>query len=329
MPEQSVSGARFYGDLASWWPLISPPEDYEEEAAFAARLLGAASIPVHDVLELGSGGGHNAVHLKARFAMTLVDLSAEMLAVSRELNPECDHHQGDMRTVRLGRGFDAVFVHDAVMYMTSEIKLAQAIATAFVHCRPGGVAVLVPDCTTESFEPYTDHGGGDDADGRGVRYLEWAWDPDPHDTWAVAELAFVLRDADHTVRVVHEQHRWGLFGRSVWLGLLEEAGFEARVVIEETTEDRRPRELFVGHRPLVPSPAVIDGRGTRATKTVADLGPRTAVPSGVVLPSEMVSRMRDEESPRDHSPGSACRVAIVGSATAAVRRSRPASSSFR
>ena len=35
--------------------------------------------------------------------MTLVDLSEEMLAVSRELNPECEHLQGDMRTLRLGR----------------------------------------------------------------------------------------------------------------------------------------------------------------------------------------------------------------------------------
>ena len=73
---------RFYGELAAWWPLVSPPEEYEEEAAFAATLLGEA----REVLELGSGGGNNASHLKARFAMTLVDLSEEMLDVSRRLN---------------------------------------------------------------------------------------------------------------------------------------------------------------------------------------------------------------------------------------------------
>ncbi len=76
---------RFYSDLAVWWPLISPPRDYTEEAGYFARVLRTASIPVREVLELGSGGGHNAVHLKASFAMALVDLSAEMLEVSREL----------------------------------------------------------------------------------------------------------------------------------------------------------------------------------------------------------------------------------------------------
>ena len=37
---------RFYTDLAAWWPLISPPEEYEEEAAFIATVLGSASIPI-------------------------------------------------------------------------------------------------------------------------------------------------------------------------------------------------------------------------------------------------------------------------------------------
>lgn len=239
---------RFYGDLAVWWPLISPPEEYTEEAAFVATLLDSASVPVREVLELGSGGGHNAVHLKPRFAMTLVDLSADMLEMSRRLNPECEHHRGDMRTVRLGRVFDAVFVHDAVDYMTSEADLRQTVETAFAHCRRGGLALFVPDHVTETFEATSEHGGSDDADGRGARYLAWTWDPDPADTWILTEYAFLLRDTDGSVSVVHEAHRTGLFGRDVWLALLADAGFDAYVVTEQTEEDRVPRQLFVGRK---------------------------------------------------------------------------------
>lgn len=242
-------GYRFYGELASWWPLISPPDDYAEEAAFIGTVLDSASIPVREVLELGSGGGHNALHLGHRFSMTLVDLADEMLNVSRQLNPACHHERGDMRTVRLGRAFDAVLVHDAIDYMTDEHDLAAAMATAFDHCRPGGVAVFVPDETRETFAPSTGHGGHDGADGRSVRYLEWSRDPDPEDTWTLTEYAFVLLEPDGRTRVVHETHRSGLFGRSDWLRLLGAAGFDARAVPEVTTEDRPPRELFVGHRP--------------------------------------------------------------------------------
>jgi SAM-dependent methyltransferase len=240
---------RFYGELAAWWPLISPPDEYLEEATFAASVLRSASIPVRHVLELGSGGGHNAVHLKAHFAMTLTDLSEHMLAMSRRLNPECEHHQGDMRTLRLGREFDAVFVHDAVDYMVTESELRSAIATAFMHCRPGGIAVFEPDETRETFEAGTDHGGHDSPDGRAARYLQWTSDPDPADSWTQTDYAFLLRDIDGTMHLVHETHRAGLFSRDVWLRLLTEVGFAARSITEVTTEERTPRELFIGHRP--------------------------------------------------------------------------------
>lgn len=239
---------RLYTDLAAWWPLISPPDEYAGEAAYFASVLDAAAIPVREVVELGSGGGHNAVHLTPAFTMTLVDLSAEMLEVSRRLNPSCEHHLGDMRSVRLGRSFDAVFVHDAVDYLTSEDDLRRTAETAYVHCRPGGVAVFVPDVTAETFVEVTEHGGSDGPDGRGARYLAWASDPDPTDTWTQTEYAFLLRAADGSVEVVHDTHRTGLFARAVWLRVLAGAGFEVTTVTEHTSEDRTPRELFVGRR---------------------------------------------------------------------------------
>ena len=203
---------------------------------------------MREVLELGSGGGHNALYLTARFAMTLVDLSDGMLEASRRLNPGCEHLRGDMRTVRLGRAFDAVFVHDAVDYMMDEDDLRRAIATAFVHCRPGGLALFVPDDTAESFRPGADHGGTDGADGRGVRYLAWGWDPDPRDSWTQTDYAFLLRGVDGHLQAVHETHRTGLFARAVWVRLLADAGFQASTLTEETDDVRAPRELFVGRR---------------------------------------------------------------------------------
>ena len=132
--------------------------------------------------------------------------------------------------------------------MVTGADLRQAIETAFVHCRPGGVALFVPDHTRENFESAADHGGSDGADGRAIRYLEWTWDPDPDDTWALTEYSFLLREPDGSVRVVHETHRLGLFSRGEWLRALAETGFEPTTVTEERSEKRRPRELFVGHR---------------------------------------------------------------------------------
>ena len=131
---------KLYSELAAWWPLLSPPEEYVEEAAFVAKILSDADLPTAaSLLELGCGGGSNIFHLKNIFAhVTLTDISSEMLAVSRSLNPECEHIVGDMRTLRLDRTFDVVFIHDAIDYMTSLTALRQAIETARIHCKAGG-----------------------------------------------------------------------------------------------------------------------------------------------------------------------------------------------
>jgi SAM-dependent methyltransferase len=239
---------RLYRDFADWWPLLSAPDEYAEEAAEYTRLILGAVPDAREVLELGSGGGNNASHMKASFELTLVDLSAAMLEVSRRLNPECEHVQGDMRSARLGRTFDAVFVHDAIAYMTTEKDLRGVFATALEHCRPGGVALFVPDSVRETFEPTTDH-GGHDGDGRALRYLEWTWDPDPDDTTVRMDLTYVFHEPDGSVHVELDEHRCGLFPRATWLRGIEEAGFEQVRPVELTGDEARiGSEGYLGTR---------------------------------------------------------------------------------
>jgi SAM-dependent methyltransferase len=240
--------ARFYGELAPWWPLISPVEEYEEEAAYVRSLFLDHALAVRDVLELGSGGGHNAFYLKEAFQLTLTDLSEAMVRQSTALNPECRHVVGDMRTLRLDQRFDGVLIHDAIDYMTTEADLGAALTTAHEHLRPGGLAVVVPDATTEIFEPSEGVGGSDRGD-RAVRFMDWSFDPDPSDHWVQTEYVFALRQGSDAVQVVHETHRTGLFPRATWMRLLGEIGFAARRIIEQTTEDRVPRDVFLAVRP--------------------------------------------------------------------------------
>ena len=250
MGDSETSSPKLYNELAGWWPLLSDPADYVEEAGFYQRqLIAACDGPLQTLLELGSGGGNNASHLKARFEMVLVDRSPGMLEVSRALNPECEHVEGDMRTVRLGRLFDGVFVHDAIVYMTTLEEVRQAIETAWAHCRPGGAALFAPDHVRENFRPSTDH-GGHDLGSRGLRYLEWAWDPDPADTTYTVDYAYLLRDRDGSTRVEWDRHVEGLFARADWLRLLSESGFRPKIVPFEHSElEPGSYEIFVCQKP--------------------------------------------------------------------------------
>ncbi len=222
-----------YRELADWCPLLTPVADYAEEAAFYCRLFETHSRhSPRTLLDLGSGGGHNAAHLKARLGCTLVDLAPAMLALSRRLNPECEHVQADMRSVRLGRVFDCVLVHDAVCYMASRADLQSAIATAFEHTAPGGVALFQLDFVAETFEPGTETGGSDPS-GRGLRVLEWRWVPEPSREIYLTDMAYLLRDETGTVEVRPDRHVMGLFSRATWLDLIDAAGFEPLAVAFE------------------------------------------------------------------------------------------------
>ncbi len=238
---------RRYTDLARWYYLLTAPEEYAEEAEFYWRAITDASDCVpRTLLELGSGGGANASHYKHKVQATLTDLSPQMLTLSQGLNPECEHIEGDMRTLRLNRAFDTVFVHDAVCYMTTENDLRRAMQTAFVHCRPGGVALFAPDHTRENFAEGTDY-GGHNGQGRALRYLEWTSDPDLSDGKYLYEFCYLLHEDGRPTRTAYEGHQCGLFPRADWLRLLEEVGFKPSALPFEHSEvPPGSLEVFVG-----------------------------------------------------------------------------------
>jgi SAM-dependent methyltransferase len=232
---------KFYSKYPEWWPLFSPPSYYVEEAADLLPRFGPLPPDgTATLLELGSGGGSLVSHFKKHFTLTLTDLSDGMLAQNRALNPEAEFFQGDMRTLRLDRRFDYVFLHDAVCYMTTVADLQAAIATAAHHCRPDGTVLVVPDYLVETFEDGSDYGGIDAPDGRGFRYRWWSFDPDPSDNTYNVDFSFVMRDASGKVRVSRERHTEGLFSKAVWLDAFTRAGLSATCEF-----DQWDRPIFV------------------------------------------------------------------------------------
>ena len=236
---------RLYTALATWWQLFSGPAEYDEEARdIFAILLGATTTAPKTLLELGSGGGSLAWHLKSHFTLTLSDRSQPMLAVSRDINPECEHVHGDMRTLDLGRQFDRVMIYDAIMYLTDPAAVQRAIANAAHHCRPGGAVAIVPDCVTETFAPSTEHGGADASDGRGLRWLEWSYDPDPSDHGFDTVYSLIFREPNGTLHSELDRHQLGLFPRAAWLDWIRDAGLAPSV-----RADRWRSDVFLGVKP--------------------------------------------------------------------------------
>lgn len=217
---------KLYSELAEWWPLMSPHTEYEEEAGLYLEIIRRYHPNVKSAVEFGSGGGSNAYYLKQHFPMTLTDLSPEMLKVSRGLNPDCAHIEGDMRSLDLEKKFDLVFIHDAIMHFTDKGDLLQIMYNAKKHLNDDGILLVVPDQFKETFQTTTNHGGIDQGR-RGMRYLEWTYDSDPDDNRTETEYIYVMRDGQGQVFREFDHDESGLFSMPEWEGLLEQAGFKA------------------------------------------------------------------------------------------------------
>lgn len=217
---------RLYGDLAWLWPLWEDVEEYRAESETYVRLYDRHSpFRAATLLDLGCGGGKTAHHLRRRFEVTGIDLSENMLAHARELNPGSEFLVGDMRSLILDRTFDAVFVNDAITYMTSRDELEAVFHTARRHLRPGGVMLVVVDATRETFVQNRTEGSFSIHGDLQVSFIENEFDPDPEDTECERVFTFVLRDKGR-VRIEHDLHRVGLFSRDEWLTALDGAGFD-------------------------------------------------------------------------------------------------------
>ena len=103
--------------------------------------------------------------------------------------------------------------------------------------------MIVPDHVRETFEPESTCHGEDAPDGRGLRYLEWKWDPDPRDTTFEVAYAYLMREANGSTHVDSDQHLEGLFPRAAWLAWIHDAGFDAA-----SRMDPWNRDVFNGRK---------------------------------------------------------------------------------
>lgn len=245
-PPPSTEQPKLYGDLARLWPLLSPSEDYTEEAETLRQAYETYSEVSPELahrprlLELGAGGGHVLVHLQDDFECTATDLSAPMLEECKKLVPAARQLVADMRSLRLEEKFEVVLLLDAVDYMTTRQDLMEALQTAKYHLAPGGVLLVAPTYTRESFVDGDVADDGAVTDTEELTYFSYVHDPDVEDSEYEMILLFLLRDRKtRLVKVVEDRHHCGLFSEEEWASCLHDVGLTAHRV-----EDDKAWTLF-------------------------------------------------------------------------------------
>ena len=217
-----------YTSLAPWWSVLTPPGTYDMEAQFFLSLLGPE---IRSLMELGSGIGAIASSMPQDIQCILVDRSEEMLTESRKRNPIAQHVCACVSDLSLRDRVDAVLIHDAIMYMTTEKQLLEMFSCAYRHLREGGKILVVPDVVKEYFHEHALHGGAQEGE-KTIQLMEWHWDPTANDKTYQLELSLLMREGD-AIRSHHETHTLGLFSVLEYTDALENVGFSMSTVDPE------------------------------------------------------------------------------------------------
>ena len=214
-----------YNKLAWLWPAFSPAEDYVNETKYFAGILRKHSkIKIKDVLHIGCGGGHNDFTLKKYFNVTGVDISPEMLSLARKLNPECGYIRSDMRSMKLGRKFDAVVAFDSINHINTRKDLLAVFSSVNLHLNPGGVFLAFIENVPETLKQNSTDWFSGEYNGRHVTVIENEFDRDTKDDVFEIRFVYIIHGKKKT-DIYSECHVNGLFRLNTWKSLLSKSGF--------------------------------------------------------------------------------------------------------
>lgn len=203
-------------------------KDYHAETAELDRLIKESCPEARTLLDVACGTGAHLAELSHRYEVEGADLSPAMLEVARKRLPGIPLHQADMRTLDLGRTFDAVIcLFSSIGYITDPSEMRSTVARLAAHVASGGVLILDgwvrPGEWREGFRPQPDIAQDSET--------------------LVVRLALTRRDGSITELDMHhlvetaeaidyfvERHRLALTPTEEYVSAVESAGLTAHVI---------------------------------------------------------------------------------------------------
>jgi SAM-dependent methyltransferase len=210
-----------YARSGRYYDLMYGDRDYGRAAERIHTLIRARAPHATTLLDVACGTGRHLAHLQAHYRVEGFDLSPALLGVARRRCPSVRFHLGDMVTMDLGTRFDVITcLFSAIAYVRTLARLRRAVSALARHLNPGGLLVVEPWFTPDSFWP--DHAVANFHDEPDLK-LAWMYVQRRKRRVSVLDIHFLAAEAKG-VRHFVEHHELGLFTQDEHLETLRARG---------------------------------------------------------------------------------------------------------
>jgi len=128
-------------------------ESYQSETDKIVSLVGQyKKSECNTLLDIACGTGAQAAYLQDNFAVTGIDISDEMLSIARDKVKNATFINADMCNFSLGSQYDVIVnLYGSIGQAESLEHMQAAMKCAYKHLKQGGIFILTPWSTKESF----------------------------------------------------------------------------------------------------------------------------------------------------------------------------------
>ena len=230
-----------FGRSSAHYDAMYAMKDYAAASARVDALIAEHAPGARRLLDVGCGTGRHLEHLRERYEVQGLDLDPGMVELARARLPGVPVHVADMSDFRLRETFDVVTcLFSAIAYVRTRAAMAATVARMAEHLRPGGLLLVEPWFTPETF--WTGTVTANHVDLPDLK-IAWMYAGRREGLLSILDIHYMVGTPAGVERF-EERHELGLFTHDEYLAALRAAGLEAR----HDPEGLFGRGLYLGVR---------------------------------------------------------------------------------